>query len=151
MRIDELRWVCEEAARDLVSRADRPLPAAVVLPGPSATRVVRLPDLPDSDADRTAALRAVARDEVLATSTPAYGFVAEAELADGTDVVVVIYGAHGARPEVTAAPFEDAGLGDFVDAEPLDPHALPFLRPLQEAVEQVREPPAPPGIPGFGG
>ncbi|MGH3441556.1 MAG: hypothetical protein ACRDUY_05840 [Nitriliruptorales bacterium] len=149
MRVEELAFVCEEAARDLLAREERPLPPAIVLPDPQATRVVTLPDFPDEDQARAAVLHAFAEAEILERSQPAYGFVAEAEV-DGDDVIVVVYGAHGTPAQVTAAPISEAGLGDFVDPGPLDPAALPFLHPLQEAVERVTAPPEPPGIPGFG-
>jgi hypothetical protein len=150
VRPEELAYVCQEAARDLVGREDRPLPPTVVLPAPDATRVVMLRDLPDEDRARHAVLDRFARDEVIPGGHPAYGFVAEAELADGTDVVVVVYGAHGLAPRISAAPYAGGELGEFTDDEPLDPWAMPFLHPLQHAVEQAGEPPAPPGIPGFG-
>ncbi len=138
MRFEELAFVCQEAARDLVAHESRPLPAVVVLPGPRSTRLVRIPDWPDDDGARFALLSSLARDEILATSTPAYGFLVEAELDDGTDVLLVAYGAHNHPPHVTAAPFEDGELGEFVEPEPLDPEALPFLHPLQHAVDAVR-------------
>lgn len=150
MRIDELAWVCQEAARDLARREPRPLPPAVVLPAPASTRVVKLADFPPDDAARHRAMDRFAEEEVLATSTPAYGFVAEGELDDGTEVVVVVYGAHDHPPQITAAPVAaDGELGDFAEPEPLDPRAMPFVHPLQHAVDQVNEPPEPPGIPGF--
>ncbi|MDQ4130948.1 MAG: hypothetical protein M3133_08180 [Actinomycetota bacterium] len=138
MRFEELAFVCQEAARDLVAHESRPLPAVVVLPGLRSTRLVRIPDWPDDDAARFALLSVLARDEILATSTPAYGFLAEAELDGGTEVLLVAYGAHKHRPHVTAAPFEDGELGEFVAPEPLDPEALPFLHPLQHAVDAVQ-------------
>lgn len=150
MRFEELAFVCQEAARDLVAHESRPLPVVVVLPGPQATRLVRIPDWPDDESARFALLSALARDEILATSTPAYGFLAEAEIGAAEDVLLVVYGAHNLRPQVTAAPLADGELGEFMEPEPLDPDALAFLHPLQHAVDAVREPPAPPGIPGFG-
>lgn len=140
--------MCQEAARDLVAHESRPLPAVVVLPGPGSTRLVRIPDWPDDEPGRFALLSALARDEILATSTPAYGFLAEAELAGGGDVLLVVYGAQDHPPQITAAPFENSELGEFIEPEPLAPEALPFLHPLQHAVDAVQ---APPGIPGFGG
>ncbi|MDQ3932470.1 MAG: hypothetical protein M3252_06510 [Actinomycetota bacterium] len=150
MRFEELAFVCQEAARDLVARETRPLPVVVVLPGPRATRLVRIPDWPDDESARLALLSALAHDEILSTSTPAYGFLAEAEIGAAEDVLLVVYGAHDRPPHVTAAPFADGELGEFLEAEPLDPDALSFLRPLQHAVDAVRVAPAPPGIPGFG-
>lgn len=143
--------MCQEAAREIADRDSRPLPPTVVLPAPEATRVITLRDLPDDDHGRHAVMERFARDEMIPQGHPAFGFVAEAELADGTDVVVVVYGAHGLPPRIAAAPFEaDDELGEFSDEEPLDPWAMPFLHPLQHAVEQAQEPPEPPGIPGFG-
>lgn len=143
MRIEELAFVCQEAARDLVSRQPRPLPPTVVLPGPQATRLVTLPDFPADDAGRAAVLGAFARDQMPAT--PAWGFIAEADLHSGQDVVVVVYGAHGHPPRITAAPFQvDGSLGEFAPPEALAPEALPFIRPLQHAVDHpvpARRPP----------
>lgn len=151
MRIEELAWVCQEAARDLVERGSRPYPTTIVLPSPQATRVVTIPDFPPDDAGRAAVLDAFARDEILESSRPAYGFIAEAELAGGGDVLVVVYGAHSHPPQITAAGLgSDGELGEFADPEPLDPAAMPFIHPLQHAVEEVEEAPEPPGIPGFG-
>jgi hypothetical protein len=151
MRVEELEHVCREAARDLAARESRPLPPTVVLPDPRATRLIRIPEFPDGDHARTAALDALAREEISAAQRPAYGFVAEGELDDGTDVVVVVFGAHGVAPRITAAAFEESGaLGAFTPTEPLDPAAMPFLHPLQHAVEEVRDVPGP-DLPGFDG
>lgn len=152
MRPDELEHVCKEAARDLVAREQRPLPPTVVLPDPQSTRLIRIPDLPDGDNERSVVLDALAREEIVNASRPAYGFLAEGELPDQTEVVIVVFGAHGLAPRITAAPFDETvgGLGDFVATEDLDPMAFPFLHPLQHAVDEVREPPPPPGLPGFG-
>lgn len=149
MRPEELAFVCQEAARDVLDRHGRPLPPTVVLPASDATRVISVPELPDDDRGRLAALDALARAEMLPQARPAWGFVAEAELADGTDVALVAYGAHGLPPRVSAAPFlPDGGLDEFVADETLDDWALPFLSPLQRAAEGSAPPP---GIPGFGG
>lgn len=154
MNIEELRFVCQEAVRDLLANESRPLPPAVVLPGPTATRIVKLPEFPPEDVDRLRLLDRFAQDEILATDTPAYGFVSEAELDDGTDVVITVYGAHGHDAVISAVPIaEDGTLGEFSDAEPLAEEALPFLHPLQHAVQEVSRPQEPddvPGIPGFG-
>jgi hypothetical protein len=145
VRVEELQFVCEEAARDLAATEPRPLPAAVVLPAPQVTRLVKLPDFPDDDAGRAALLRSFARDEILAKHHPAYGFLAEAELDDGGDVLLVVCGAHSVPPRIAAAPLgQDRSVGEFTEPEPLAPRALPFLHPLQHAVEEVRE--APTGI-----
>lgn len=154
MNIEELRFVCQEAVRDLVANEPRPLPPSVVLPSPDATRIVKLPEFPPDDVARMQLLDRFAQDEILATDTPAYGFLSEAELDDGTDVVITVYGAHGHDARISAVPIgEDGALGDFSDAEPLAEEALPFLHPLQHAVQEVTAPPEPdeaPGIPGFG-
>ncbi len=141
MRIEELAFVCQEAARDLVSRERRPLPATFVLPGAQATRLVTLPDFPTDDVERAAVLDAFTHDEMLPAAVPAYGFIAEAELVTSQDVVVVVYGARSHPPQITAAPFEaDGSLGEFAPPEPLDPEALPFLRSLQHAVDHAAPP-----------
>ena len=154
MNIEELRFVCQEAVRDLLANEERPLPASVVLPGATATRIVKLPEFPPDDVDRMRLLDRFAQDEILATDTPAYGFVSEAELDDGTDVVITVYGAHGHDARISAVPISgDGELGEFSDAEPLAEEALPFLHPLQHAVQEVTAPQEPddvPGIPGFG-
>ncbi|MFN2556027.1 MAG: hypothetical protein ABR592_04020 [Nitriliruptorales bacterium] len=148
MQFEELAFVCREAARDLITHEPRPLPVVVVLPGPHSTRLIRIPDWPDDDHARFALMSTLAREEILATSTPAYGFLAEAELVGGGDVLLVVYGARRHPPHVTAAPFEDSQIGEFSESEPLDPEAFPFLHPLQHAVDTVRQ--EPPGLPGFG-
>lgn len=150
MRIDELAFVCEEAARDLAARQQRPLPPAVVLPGPQRTRVVTLPDFPADDRGRQALLQALAADEIVATSTPAYGFLAEGELHDGSDVLVIVYGAQGHSARITAAAIgEEGALGEFSEPEPLAPEAMPFLQPLQQAVGSVRQAPPAPDVLGL--
>lgn len=149
MRPEELGHICEEAARDLLTRHGRPMRPTVVLPAPEATRLATIADLPEDDMARHRALAAFARAEMVPHERPAWGFVAEAELADGTEVALVAYGAHGLAPRVSAAPFEgDDRLGGFTTHEPLDEWALPFLRPLQTAAEQAGEPPGIPGFPG---
>lgn len=138
MRIEELAYLCEEAARDLASRSERPVPAAVVVPGMPSSRIVELPDFPPDDETRARVLDALAQREIVEAARPAYGFMAEAETADRQEVVVVVYGARSHPPRVTAAGFrEDGALGEFAPAEPLDPAALPFLHPLQHAAESV--------------
>lgn len=139
MRVEELRYLCEEAARDLAGRRERPLPAAVVLPGMPASEVVELPDFPTDDAARAEVLATFARDRIVDAGRPAYGFLAEATTADGDEVVVVVFGAHSQPPRITAARIGDDGaLGEFAADEPLDPRALRFLHPLQHAVESAR-------------
>lgn len=145
MRIEELEVVAKQAAIDLLAREGRPLPAAVVVPLPEATRVTTLPDFPDDDGERFDLLSRYATDVLLPANAPAFAFLGEAVLAvDGgpADVVVVVYAARGHAARITAAPFEAAELGEFAPAEDLDPSALPFLAPLQHAVEAARPPDA---------
>lgn len=137
MQFEELRFVCQEAALDLVSQKGRPVPPTVVLPGPDRTRLLTLPDLPPEDEDRHTILAQLAHDHVTADRVPCWGFVAEAEV-EQQDVLVVAYGARRHAPEITASPFTaEDDLEGFVPAEPLDPAALPFLHPLQHAVDAL--------------
>lgn len=150
MNVEELAWVCQEAARDMVEREERPFPPAVVLPSPQATRIVTLPEFPDDERSRLGLMESFAEEEILAKSQPAYGFLSEAEV-DGDDVLIAVYGAHSTPPQITAAPLApDGDLGEFNEPEPLDPNALLFIHALQHAVDQVDETPETPGIPGFG-
>lgn len=138
MTVDELKVLCQEAARDLVGRHERPLPAAVVLPLRAQTQVATLPDFPDDDQERHRVLSHFAADRMVPSGAPCYGFVAEAELAAGddtVDVVMVVFGARQRGAWVTAAPVDGERLGPFSDAEQLDAAALPFLRPLQHAAD----------------
>ena len=136
MQFDELRFLTQQAALDLVGRG-RPVVPTVVLPGPSRTVLLALPDLPDDDESRHAVIAGVAADRVTADGVPCWGFVAEADVA-GADGVLVAYGARRHAPELTAARFgPDGALDAFVPAEPLDPTALPFLHPLQHAVDAL--------------
>jgi hypothetical protein len=137
VRFEELRYVCLEAAADLVRTKGRPLPPTVVLPGPDRTQLVSLPALPDEDEARHVVLAELAEDRVRAGSVPCWGFIAEAD-ASGAEVVLVVYGARRHRPHLTASPFaEDGSLAGFVPDEELDPTALPFLHPLQHAVDSL--------------
>lgn len=143
MTLDELRQVCEEAARDLAARHGSPMPSAVVLPLPDQTQVTTLDGFPDDDEDRFVALSHFAADRMVPASAPCFGFVAEAELAaDGgvLDVVVVAYGARQRGTWVTAAPLVEGQIGEFSAAQPLDPAGLPFLRPLQHAADMATTP-----------
>lgn len=146
MRMEELEVVCHEAARNLVEREpQRPLPAAVVLPLPAATRVSTLVQWPDDDGARLALLERFASEVMRPQNAPCYGFLAEAVTnagGQGVNVVVVAYGARRNHPRVTAAPLQDGGLGEFVVSEPLDPSAFPFLAPLQRAAEDAAPPDA---------
>lgn len=143
MRLEELGALCREAARDLVRREGRPLPAAVVLPQPEASRVVTLPDFPPDDVTREAVLARFADEEMRPANSPCYGFVGEAEMDAGesaVDVVVVAYGARQQGAWVSAAPLSEEGPEDFLSDEPLAPEALPFLAPLQRAVDEADPP-----------
>jgi hypothetical protein len=138
--LDELRQLCQEAARDLVARHGSPVPAAVVLPLPERTQVATLDGFPDADDDRHLALSHFAADRMVPSGAPCFGFVAEAELAtddDVVDLVVVAYGARQRGTWVTAAPLQDGRLGEFSPTEQLDAAALPFLRPLQHAADMA--------------
>lgn len=141
MRIEELELVCCQAARELAQRGDRPVPTAVVLPLPHATRVVTLEGFPDADPARFDVLEQFAREEMRLAEAPAYGFVAEAAAPDDdgqpVEVVVVVYGARGHHPRVLAAPLTGSEVGPFGQAEELEPTALPFLSPLQHAADAV--------------
>lgn len=149
MQIEELRYVCQEAAIDLVRR-ERPVPPTVVLPGPERTRLLKLSGFPDDDEARHELLANLAADELVPGQVPCWGFVSEAELESGHDVVVVVYGARKHAPQVTASTFTAEGdLEEFVAAEELDPTAMPFLHPLQHTVDQLPAVETPPD--GLGG
>lgn len=157
MRFEELHFVCTEAAKDLVTNRERPLPPTMVLPGPERTRLLTLPGFPEDDEARHAYLAQFASDEIEDNLIPCWGFVAEAEDASGHDVVLVVYGARRHPPELTAARLRPSGeLDEFVPPEQLDPTAMPFLHPLQHAVDAlpaVEETPDQPegeGLPLFG-
>ena len=137
MQFDELRFVCQEAALDILRQRGRPMPPTVVLPGPERTQLVTLPELPDEDEARHTVIAQLAHDRITAASIPCWGFVAEADIA-GADGVVVVYGARRHAPHLTGAAFDDDGsLDEFVASEELDPTALPFLHPLQHAVDAL--------------
>ncbi len=146
MTLAELEALCREAARELVARGTRPLPPTVVLPLPQSTRVVALEDFPEDDPARFDVVASFVEEVMRPAGAPAYGFLAEATLADGVDVAVVIYGARRRGRRVTVAAFEDAGLGDFSEAEEADPAAFPFLSPLQHAADHA-DPPEQGGLP----
>lgn len=137
MQFEELRFVCQEAALDVLRQHGRPMPATVVLPGAERTQLVTLPELPQDDQDRHTVIAQLAHDRVSAESVPCWGFVAEADLG-GHDGVVVVYGARRHQPHLTGAVFGDDGaLEEFLPSEELDPTALPFLHPLQHAVDAL--------------
>lgn len=137
MQFEELRFVCQQAALDLTRTRDRPLPPTVVLPGPERTQLVTLPELPVEDEARHAVIAQLAADHITIGGVPCWGFVAEAEI-EGQDAVVVVYGARRHAPHLTGSRFDDTGeLEEFVASEELDPTALPFLHPLQHAVDAL--------------
>lgn len=146
MEFSELRFICQEAALDLVRTRPRPLPPTVVLPGPERTSLVNIPDFPDEDEQRHGVLSALAEERISQAGVPAWGFIAEAEIAE-RDAVVVVYGARRHAPHLTAAFFDtDGTLIEFAPDEQLDPTAMPFLHPLQHAVDSlpaVEQPPGP--------
>ena len=141
MRIEELELVCQEAARNVVTRQSRPLRPSVVLPLPDATRVVALPDWPDDDSQREHLLQRFADEMMRPVNAACFGFVAEAT-AGGDEVVVVVFGARRTGARVMAAPLEGDQLGDFVPSEPLDASAMPFLAPLRAAADEASPPDA---------
>lgn len=137
MQFEELRYVCLEAAVDVVRQHGRPVHPTVVLPGPGATRVVRLEGFPDSDEGRHAYLEQFAESEITEAEIPCWGFVSEAETEAG-DVLMVAFGARLHRPHVTASAFdEDDSPEEFIPSEEVDRDALPFLHPLQLAVDAL--------------
>ncbi len=143
MTLDELELVCQQAARNVVARDARPVPATVVLPLANATRVTALAPWPDDDPGRFDLLARFAAEVMRPANAPCYGFLAEAAVDAGgvpTDVVVVAYGARRLGARVTAAPLTADGLGEFLDSEPLDPTAFPFLSPLQHAADAAQPP-----------
>jgi hypothetical protein len=148
MRIEELEAVCREAAEQVVARGDRPVPPTMVLPLAAATRVVAIPDFPDDEDGRLDLLSRFADDEMRPVNAAAYGFiaegVAEAESGGPLEVVVVVCGARNHHPIIFAAPLLGEGLGPFTEAEPVAPTAMPFLVPVQQAVDAARPPDAMP-------
>ena len=143
MRLEELEVVCQEAARNVVARQERPLRPSVVLPLPEATRVIALPDWPDDEAGRTALLERFAEEVMRPVNAACFGFVAEAVAGEPpTDVVVLVYGARRLGASISATVIEGDEVTEFVPSEPLDPTAMPFLRPLQAAVDAAAAPDA---------
>lgn len=137
MQFDELRFVCQQAAIDVVGSHGRPLPATVVLPGPERTRLITLPQFPDDDEQRHRIIAQLAADHVTADHVPCWGFIAEAQTAD-VEIALVVFGARRHQPRLTAATFSGSGqLDEFVADEDLDPTAMPFLHPLQHAVDSL--------------
>ena len=137
MQFDELRFITQEAALDLVTKHARPLPPTVVLPGPARTLLLTLPSLPAEDELRHLVIAELASEHLTDEGVPCWGFVAEAEVS-GQDGIVTVFGARRHTPHIAAALFADEGrLDEFVPAEELDPTALPFLHPLQHAVDAL--------------
>ena len=137
MQFDELRFITQEAALDVVSKRERPLPPTVVLPGPARTLLLTLPALPEEDELRHLVMAELAAEHLSDEGVPCWGFVAEADVA-GRDSVVTVWGARRHTPHLSAAHFADDGtLEEFLQAEELDPTALPFLHPLQHAVDSL--------------
>jgi len=137
MQFEELRYVCLEAAVDAVRQHGRPVRPTVVLPGSGATRVVRLEAFPDSDEERHAYLERFANTEITAAGIPCWGFVAEGTTEAG-DVLMVAFGDRLHRPHVTASTFDQDDVPEeFIGSEEIDRDALPFLHPLQLAVDAL--------------
>ena len=137
--------VCQEAARNVVDRHPRPVPTTIVLPLPSSTRVTVLEHWPDDDDLRAQLLEQFASDVMRPENAPCYGFVAEGVVdaeAGPVDVLVVTYGARRNHPRITAAVLDGDGVGEFTEAEPLEPLAMPFLAPLQRAADDAAAPDA---------
>ncbi len=83
-----------------------------MLPGTERTRLLALPQFPEDDEARHELLANLAADEIVEGQVPCWGFVAEGELDDGGDVVVVVYGARKHAPHLTAAvKLDDGTLG----------------------------------------
>jgi hypothetical protein len=137
VQFEELRFITQQAAVDVAGRHPRPLPPTVVLPGPVRTLLLTLPDLPTEDELRHLVFAEIATDHLTAERIPCWGFVAEADVA-GREGVVAVYGARRHVPHLSAAWFgPDGDLEEFVSAEELDPAALPYLHPLQHAVDAL--------------
>jgi len=137
VQFEELRFITQQAAVDVFEKHERPLPPTVVLPGPARTLLLTLPSLPDEDELRHLVIAELAAEHLTGESVPCWGFVAEAHVG-GSDGVITVYGARRHTPHLSAALFNDeGGLDEFVTAEELDPTALPFLHPLQHAVDSL--------------
>lgn len=151
MDFSELRFVCQEAAVDLLGSKGRPVPPTVVLPGPDRTSLLTIPDFPDDDEARHEVLGRLAAERIAEEAVPAWGFVAEAEI-QGRDALVVVFGARRHAPHLTAGFLDDdGGVLEFAPDEELDPTALPFLHPLQHAVDSLPALETPPDAGAGGG
>ena len=64
MKFEELRFVCEEAAKDVVAKGQRPVPPTIVLPGADRTRLLTLSDFPEDDEARHDYLAQLAHDQI---------------------------------------------------------------------------------------
>ena len=142
MTLDQLHLLIEEAARGVVERTDRPHPVTVVLPLEGATKVITLDGFPDDDTARHDALSVLAARQMVPANAACFGFLAEATGPQGEDLLVAVYGARQRGGYVTAAVLDESGLGEFAPAEPLEPTAMPFLQPLQHAVDTASPPPS---------
>lgn len=152
MKFEELRFVCEEAAKDLLKKHGRPIEPTIVLPGPDRTRLMKLSGFPEDDETRHALVARFAQDQVVEGAVPCWGFVVEGDV-NGQDALLLVYGARKHAPEITAAPLSDDELGEFLEGEELDPTAMPFLHPLQHAVDAmpaVEDDTPGPGMHGMG-
>lgn len=139
MTLDQLKLLIGQAAEELAERHDRPLPVTIVVPLEGATRVVSLDAFPDTDGDRKEVLSVFAARHMVPDNAPCFGFLAEATGPDGQDLLVAVYGARRRGSYVMAASLQE-GLSDFTDAEPLEPTAMPYLQPLQHAVDTATSP-----------
>lgn len=149
MTLDQLRLLVQEAAAEIANRHDRPLPVTVVLPLEGSTKVLSLDAFPDDDADRKEALSVLAANHMVPANAACFGLLAEATGPDGEDLYLAVYGARRRGALLTAATIGDEGLSEFLDPEPLDPTALPFVQPLQHAADMAEAPddPASGGLP----
>jgi hypothetical protein len=137
VQFEELRFITQQAALDVAGRHPRPLPPTVVLPGPARTLLLTLPDLPSEDELRHLVFAEIATEHLTGEGIPCWGFVAEADVA-GREGVVAVFGARRHVPHLSAAWFgADGELEEFVSTEELDPQALPYLHPLQHAVDAL--------------
>jgi hypothetical protein len=148
--LDQLHLLIEEAARNLVERTDRPHPVTVVLPLEGSTKVITLEGFPDQDDARHEALSVLAARQMVPANAACFGFLAEATGPDGEDLLLAVYGARQRGGYVTAAVIADGQLSDFTPAEPLEPTAMPFLQPLQHAVDTAAPPDQTGGLPIIG-
>jgi hypothetical protein len=137
VQFEELRFITQQAALDVLGRHRRPLPPTIVLPGPARTLLLTLPGFPAEDELRHHVLAELAAEHIAGPGVPCWGFVAEADVG-GSDGMVAVFGARRNTPGISAALFTpDGGLDEFLPPEQLDPTAMPFLHPLQHAVDAL--------------